>query len=363
MSNIAILAGDGIGPEVMAEAERVLRTCADKFNFPLAMHHLPVGGYAIDQYGCALPEQTIKGCEQADAILFGSVGGPTWADLPPELQPERAALLGLRGHFGLFCNMRPARLQSAMAHLSPLRADIADAGFDILVMRELTGGIYFGQPKGRANQGTAQETGFDTMIYSRSEITRITHLAFQAAQQRNKKVTSIDKANVLASSQLWRTVVTEVSSHYSDVSLEHMYVDNAAMQLVRAPGQFDVMLCANLFGDILSDICAMITGSMGLLPSASLNEQGFGMYEPAGGSAPDIAGQGVANPIAQILSAALLLRYSLNQPQAAHAIEQAVAQALYAGNLTRDLLSPERHSNAISTKQMGKVICNMIKEM
>jgi len=363
MSKIAILAGDGIGPEVMAQAERVLATVSDKFNFPLSFHHYDVGGCAIDNHGTALPQSTIEGCEQADAILFGSVGGPKWENLPPTEQPERASLLGLRGHFGLFCNMRPAQLQTAMSHLSPLRADISDQGFDILVMRELTGGIYFGQPKGRHNPGTPEEAGYDTMIYSRREITRIARLAFEAAQKRNNKVISVDKANVLSSSVLWREVVNEIAQDYPDVELEHMYVDNAAMQLVRAPGQFDVMLCSNLFGDILSDICAMITGSMGLLPSASLNEQGFGMYEPAGGTAPDIAGKGIANPIAQILSAALLLRYSLNQNQAADAIEQAVARTLDAGVFTRDLLTSEQAEQAVSTQVMGTHICNIIKDL
>jgi 3-isopropylmalate dehydrogenase len=363
MSTIAILAGDGIGPEVMAEAEKVLTTCAEQFNFSLSFNHFDVGGCAIDNHGTALPQSTIEGCEQSDAILFGSVGGPKWANLPPTEQPERASLLGLRGHFGLFCNMRPAQLQPAMSTLSPLRADISDEGFDILVMRELTGGIYFGEPKGRTNQGTEDETGFDTMVYSKKEIARITHLAFQAAQKRNHKVTSIDKANVLASSQLWRSVVEEIAPQYPDVTVEHMYVDNAAMQLVRAPSQFDVMLCSNLFGDILSDICAMITGSMGLLPSASLNEQGFGMYEPAGGSAPDIAGMGIANPIAQILSAALMLRHSLNQVEAANAIELAVSKALNDGQFTRDLLSKDNAAQAKTTQQMGDIICQNIKEI
>jgi 3-isopropylmalate dehydrogenase len=362
MSNIAILAGDGIGPEVMNEAKKVLNTVAETFGFPINMQHYDVGGCAIDNHGEALPQPTIVGCEQADAILFGSVGGPKWANLPPTEQPERASLLGLRGHFGLFCNMRPAQLQTAMSQLSPLRADISQAGFDILVMRELTGGIYFGEPKGRQNQGQEDEAAFDTMIYSRKEISRITHLAFQAAQKRNNKVISVDKANVLASSQLWREVVNNIAQDYPEVELEHMYVDNAAMQLVRNPAQFDVMLCSNLFGDILSDICAMITGSMGLLPSASLNEQGFGMYEPAGGTAPDIAGMGIANPIAQILSAALMLRYSLNQHDAATAIEQAVAFALDNGHFTRDLLSAEQAEQAKSTSEMGDIICQLIKE-
>lgn len=362
MSKIAILAGDGIGPEVMAQAEKVLATAAKHFNFEITSAHYDVGGCAIDNHGEALPESTIKGCEQADAILFGSVGGPKWSNLPPTEQPERASLLGLRGHFGLFCNMRPAQLQSAMSHLSPLRADISQAGFDILVIRELTGGIYFGEPKGRKNQGQEDEAAFDTMIYSRKEISRIAHLAFQAAQKRRNKVISIDKANVLASSVLWREVVNEVANDYPTVTVEHMYVDNAAMQLVRDPAQFDVMLCSNLFGDILSDICAMITGSMGLLPSASLNEQGFGMYEPAGGTAPDIAGKGIANPIAQILSAALMLRHSLNQPVAAAAVEQAVADALSAGNFTGDLLSAELRHQAKSTDEMGDIICQYLSD-
>ncbi len=361
MANIAILAGDGIGPEVMQEAEKVLLQVAESFSLDFSLNHYDVGGCAIDKHGEALPEQTVKGCEQADAVLFGSVGGPKWSSLPPTEQPERAALLGLRGHFGLFCNMRPAALQSALSHLSTLRADIAEAGFDILVMRELTGGIYFGEPKGRRGEGE-QETGFDTMLYSSSEIKRITHLAFKAAQKRRSKVTSVDKANVLATSQLWRQVVEEVAPEYPDVELDHMYVDNAAMQLVKNPGQFDVILTSNLFGDILSDICAMVTGSMGLLPSASLNEQGFGLYEPAGGSAPDIAGLGIANPIAQILSAALLLRYSLNQGDAADAIESAVSAALDQQFITRDLLTQEQAHLAKTTQEMGDFICAYIKQ-
>jgi 3-isopropylmalate dehydrogenase len=371
MSNIAILAGDGIGPEVMNEAVKVLKTVADKFNFTLNFNHYDVGGCAIDNHGIALPQSTIAGCEQSDAILFGSVGGPKWTNLPPTEQPERASLLGLRGHFDLFCNMRPAQLQAAMSALSPLRSDISAMGFDILVMRELTGGIYFGEPKGRHHAGTTEEAGFDTMVYSRREITRIAKLAFAAAQKRNNKVISVDKANVLASSVLWREVVSEIANDYPEVELTHMYVDNAAMQLVKNPAQFDVMLCGNLFGDILSDICAMITGSMGLLPSASLNEQGFGMYEPAGGTAPDIAGKGIANPIAQILSAALLLRYSLNQDEAACAIENAVAKALDAKIFTGDLLvsenkvTPEQKAQgkqAVSTTAMGDHICQFINE-
>lgn len=361
MSKIAILAGDGIGPEVMVEAKKVLATVAEKFNFDITTQDYDVGGAAIDNHGHALPESTMAGCIASDAILFGSVGGPKWANLPPTEQPERCALLGLRGHFDLFCNMRPATLQPALSSLSTLRSDISEQGFDVLVIRELTGDIYFGEPKGRKGEGE-EETGFDSMFYSRREVKRIAHLAFQAAQKRNNKVTSVDKANVLATSQLWRQVVEEVAVEYPEVSYEHLYVDNAAMQLVRDPNQFDVMLCPNLFGDILSDICAMITGSMGLLPSASLNADGFGMYEPAGGSAPDIAGKGIANPIAQILSAALMLRYSLNQGAAAKAIEDAVAASLDNGILTADLLPSDKREQAKSTSEVGDYICQQIMQ-
>lgn len=363
MKKIAVLSGDGIGPEVMAEAVKVLKAVASKFDFQIDFSEFDVGGSAIDKHGMALPQATLQGCEQADAILFGSVGGPKWESLPPAQQPERASLLGLRGHFGLFCNMRPARLQMAMSDLSPLRVDISSAGFDILVMRELTGGIYFGEPKGRKALGTANESAFDTMVYSRKEIERIAHLAFEAASKRGGKVTSVDKANVLASSQLWREVVNQVASKYEKIELQHMYIDNAAMQLVRNPAQFDVVLCSNLFGDILSDICAMITGSMGLLPSASLNESGFGMYEPAGGSAPDIAGKGVANPIAQILSASLMLRHSLRQQKAADAVEVAVSKTLQDGIMTADLLSEVNKHKAKSTSEVGDYVCHIIGEL
>ena len=359
MTHIAILAGDGIGPEVMNETKKVLATVADVFAIQLSTTEHLVGGAAIDIHGHALPEETLRGCADADAVLFGSVGGPQWANLPPAEQPERCALLGIRSHFDLFCNMRPATLQPALSALSTLRSDISAPGFDVLVIRELTGDIYFGQPKGRNGEGE-QEIGFDSMYYSRSEIKRITHLAFQAAQKRRNKVTSVDKANVLATSQLWRQVVDEIAPQYPEVQHEHLYVDNAAMQLVRDPKQFDVMLCPNLFGDILSDICAMITGSMGLLPSASLNSEGFGMYEPAGGSAPDIAGQGIANPIAQILSAALMLRYSLKQDNAARAIETAVSDALDNAIFTADLLPTAQKHKAKSTSEVGDYICQQI---
>lgn len=357
--NIAVLAGDGIGPEIMAEAIKVLAVVQDKFGFNLDYNHLPVGGYAIDHHGQPLPPHTMAGCEASDAILFGSVGGPKWADLPPNDQPERGALLPLRAHFELFCNLRPAKIYQQLAALSPLRADISARGFDILCVRELTGDIYFGKPKGRDGEGN-EAVAYDTMRYSYSEIERIAHKAFAAAQGRRNKVTSIDKSNVLACSILWREVVEKVAKDYPDVELEHMYIDNAAMQMVRDPAQFDVLLCSNLFGDILSDECAMITGSMGLLPSASTNAAGFGMYEPAGGSAPDIAGQGIANPIAQILSAALLLRFSLKQDAAADAIEAAVENALTQGFLTRELC--QNPTDAKSTSEMGDQIAAIIRE-
>ncbi|MBQ4863946.1 3-isopropylmalate dehydrogenase [Pseudoalteromonas sp. MMG013] len=351
---VAVLAGDGIGPEVMSAADRVLDAVSEKFEFKLNRQTHAIGGAAIDECGKALPKATLEACEAADAILFGSVGGPKWEHLPPSEQPERASLLPLRKHFGLFCNLRPAQLLPALSGASPLRADISEQGFDILCVRELTGGIYFGE-KGRDGEGD-QEAAFDTQRYSRKEIERIARFAFEAAKLRNNHVTSVDKANVLASSVLWREVVTEVSQDYPEVQLDYIYVDNAAMQLVKQPSQFDVLLCDNLFGDILSDECAMITGSMGLLPSASLNQSGFGLYEPAGGSAPDIAGKGIANPIAQILSAALMLRYSLGQDEAARAIEKAVAEAVAAGVGTPDIY-PE---GGYTTQDVAQAIVSRI---
>lgn len=353
MKRIAILAGDGIGPEVMNEAVKILDVIRDKFNIELTYEYADVGGVAIDHHGHALPEDTVKLCESSDAILLGSVGGPRWESLPPEQQPERAALLPLRKHFELFCNLRPARVFKALVGASPLRPDIVGDGFDILCVRELTGGIYFGQPKGREGSG-ATEKAFDTMVYSRQEIERIARKAFDLARNRRKKVTSVDKANVLSSMVLWREVVSEVGRHYRDIELNHMYIDNATMQLVRNPGQFDVLLGGNMFGDILTDECAMITGSMGLLPSASINEKSFGLFEPAGGSAPDIAGKGIANPLAQILSAAMMLRFSLASEEAADAIEQAVASVLESGPLTADLAMDK--DKAVGTAQMGDAI-------
>lgn len=356
--HIAVLPGDGIGPEVMAQAQKVMKAVSERFSLNITTKEYDIGGIAIDNHGTPLPVDTLAGCEQADAILFGSVGGPKWEHLPANEQPERGALLPLRKHFKLFCNLRPARLYEGLEAYCPLRADIAQRGFDILCVRELTGGIYFGQPKGREGEG-AQERAFDTEIYHRYEIERIARFAFESARKRRHKVTSIDKANVLQSSILWREVVTGIAKEYPDVEIQHMYIDNATMQLIKDPSQFDVLLCSNIFGDILSDECAMITGSMGMLPSASVNEERFGLYEPAGGSAPDIAGKNIANPIAQILSAALLLRYSLNEDNAAQAIEDAITQVLAKGYRTADLAGD---GNAITTAEMGDRIAQYIRE-
>lgn len=353
MKKIAILPGDGIGPEVMREAIKVLGVVEKAFDVPMTLTQADVGGCAIDNHGTALPDETLKLCENSDAVLFGSVGGPKWETLPPEEQPERAALLRLRAHFNLYCNLRPARVFKALVGASPLHPKIVGDGFDILCIRELTGGIYFGRPKGREGSG-AHEKAFDTMVYTRAEIERIARTAFSMARKRNQHVTSIDKANVLTTMVLWREVVTEVSREFKDVVLDHMYIDNATMQLVRNPHQFDVLLCGNMFGDIISDECAMLTGSLGLLPSASINEDSFGLYEPAGGSAPDIAGQGIANPVAQILSAAMMLRFSLDRPAAADAVEQAVGAVLEEGVYTRDLTGDK--DTAVSTAEMGDAI-------
>ncbi|CAH1586918.1 3-isopropylmalate dehydrogenase [Vibrio rotiferianus] len=353
---IAVLPGDGIGPEVMAQAHKVLDAIEKKHGIAFERDEHDVGGIAIDNHGCPLPESTVKACEESDAVLFGSVGGPKWEHLPPNDQPERGALLPLRKHFQLFCNLRPAQIHSGLEAFSPLRADISGRGFDIVVVRELTGGIYFGQPKGREGEGPT-EKAFDTEVYHRFEIERIAKIAFESARLRRKKVCSIDKANVLQSSILWREVVEEIAKDYPDVELSHMYIDNATMQLIKDPAQFDVMLCSNIFGDIISDECAMITGSMGMLPSASLNESKFGLYEPAGGSAPDIAGKNIANPVAQILSAALMLRYSLGEETAAQDIEAAVSKALSAGELTGDLAGD---NPALTTSEMGDRIAEYI---
>ena len=357
---ITILSGDGIGPEVMAEALRILDATEAKFGFTVSRSEHLVGGAAIDATGHPLPPETVKASEAADAILFGSVGGPKWESLPPEIQPERGALLPLRKHFGLFANLRPGVCLPALTHASPVKQELIADGFDVLCVRELTGGIYFGAPKGR-HEENGEPVALDTMIYKKSEIQRIARVAFTAAMGRKKRLLSVDKANVLASSVLWRETVVEISKEFPEVELSHMYVDNAAMQLIRRPGSFDVLVTENLFGDILSDEMAMISGSLGMLPSASLGlqkENGlyFGMYEPSGGSAPDIAGQGIANPIAQILSLAMLLRFSLGEIEAAEAIEEAVAKTIADGFRTGDIATGRDGEQRVGTREMGDAV-------
>jgi 3-isopropylmalate dehydrogenase len=359
---IAVLPGDGIGPEVMAEALRVLAVVEKKFQVAFSFREMRVGGAAIDHDGHALPEATLQACRESDAILFGSVGGPKWESLPPDQQPERAALLPLRKHFALFANLRPAVCYPMLTHASPVKESIISGGFDVLCVRELTGGLYFGQPKGTRIEGDEQ-IAVDTMVYRRSEIERIAHVAFRASQGRGKKLTSIDKANVLENGVLWRKTVNEVAKQYPDIALNHLYVDNAAMQLIRNPRSFDVVLAENLFGDILSDEMAMIAGSLGMLPSASLGvketaDGRFGLYEPSGGTAPDIAGKGIANPIAQILSAAMMLRYSLGQAAAAASIDNAVRQVIERGLRTADIYS--EGAKRVGTREMGEAIANAI---
>ena len=359
---IAVLPGDGIGPEVMAEARRVLAVIESKFALHFELTEARVGGIAIDVDGEALPAETLRVCGEAEAILFGSVGGPKWESLPPNRQPERAALLPLRKHFGLFANLRPAVCFPNLTHASPVKEELIAGGFDVLCVRELTGGLYFGQPKGIHEVG-GEPVAVDTMVYKRSEIERIAHVAFKAAMTRGKRVTSIDKANVLENGVLWRKTVTEIAAQYPEVTLNHLYVDNAAMQLIKNPRGFDVVLAENLFGDILSDEMAMITGSLGMLPSASLGLKEtplgrFGLFEPSGGTAPDIAGKGIANPIAQILSAAMMLRYSLGEPAAAEAIEKAVRQVIDDGLRTGDIFS--EGTRRVGTREMGEAIAAAI---
>ncbi len=349
MFKLAVLPGDGIGPEVMAGTLDILQVLQKKFKMPIEFQLGDVGGIAIDRHGTALPDQTLEMCAASDAILFGSVGGPKWENLPPEEQPERGALLPLRKHFGLFANLRPAKIYPELTAASPLKPEIIKQGFDILCVRELTGGIYFGDPKGRKGQGNS-EIGYDTMVYSRSEIERIALVAFESAMKRRHKVTSVDKANVLSTSVFWREVVTEVSKDFPDVELEHIYVDNATMQVLRRPDAFDVILAPNLFGDILSDECAMLTGSLGLLPSASINDKKFGLYEPAGGSAPDIAGKGVANPIAQIMSLSMLIRYSIGRQDVADSLDAALRAVIKQGLRTGDIMS--EGCQLVTTSQM-----------
>ena len=349
---IAVLPGDGIGTEIVAEAVKVLQALDLKFELEQA----PVGGAAYDAHGHPLPEATLKLAQQADAILFGAVGDWKYDQLDRPLRPEQA-ILGLRKHLGLFANFRPAICYEQLTHASSLKPELV-AGLDILIIRELTGDIYFGQPRGRrvAPDGhfPGAEEAFDTMRYSRPEIERIARVAFEAARKRNRKVTSVDKANVLETFQFWKDVVIETHKDYPDVELQHMYVDNAAMQLVKAPKAFDVIVTGNMFGDILSDEASMLTGSIGMLPSASLNDKKQGLYEPSHGSAPDIAGQGVANPLATILSAAMMLRFSLNQAEAADRIETAVKKVLAQGLRTPDIHS--EGTTRVGTREMGEAV-------
>ena len=355
---VLILPGDGIGPEIVTEAKRVLELVNDQFSLVLAFSEALVGGAAIDAHGVPLPEETLAAAKAADAILLGAVGGPKWDTNPDfQIRPEKG-LLGIRSNLGLFGNLRPAILYPQLAHASTLKPEVV-SGLDILIVRELTGGIYFGKPRGiREKEGGIRE-GFNTYVYDENEIRRIGRVAFEAARARNKRLCSVDKANVLEVTVLWRQVMDELSAEYPDVELSHMYVDNAAMQLVRAPKQFDVMVTGNMFGDILSDAAAMLTGSIGMLPSASLDVNGKGMYEPCHGSAPDIAGQGKANPLATILSAAMMLRYSLDAGEAADKIEAAVSQVLDKNLRTADIMS--EGMTQVSTSQMGDAVVAALK--
>jgi 3-isopropylmalate dehydrogenase len=348
---VAILPGDGIGPEIVAQAKKVLRRLA----LPLETSDAPVGGAGYEAAGHPLPPATLKLAKEADAILFGAVGDARYDKLERSKRPEQA-ILGLRKELGLFANLRPAQVHPELAAASALKAEVV-AGLDILIVRELTGDIYFGEPKG-IRESAGEREGFDTMRYRESEIRRIARVAFEAARKRGKRVCSVDKANVLETSQLWREVVSQEAKAYPDIELTHMYVDNCAMQLVRTPKQFDVIVTGNLFGDILSDEASMLTGSIGMLPSASLDANGKGLYEPIHGSAPDIAGKGVANPLATILSAAMMLRYSLGQPQAATRIEKAVATVLRDGLRTADIHTPG--ARKVGTEEMGDAVLNAL---
>ena len=345
--HIAVMAGDGIGPEIVGQALRVLDAAARKFNHEFSTEHVLIGGIAIDETGSPLPDAPVEECMKADAGLLGAGGGPKWDTIAPEIRPEKG-LLGIRKALGLFANLRPARLFPELSGACLLRKDIVDKGLDVMVVRELTGGIYFGKPAGVEVRG-GKRTGFNTMIYDEDEIRRIAHIAFKAAMKRRKKVCSVDKANVLDVSRLWREVVIEVSKEYPEISLSHMYVDNAAMQLVRDPSQFDVIVTSNLFGDILSDEAAVITGSIGMLASASLGSEYAGLYEPIHGSAPDIAGQNKANPLATILSVSMMLLHEFDLEKEALCIENAVRKTLQDGFRTGDIM------------EEGKTLCNTIE--
>lgn len=353
---IALIKGDGIGPEVVDSAVEVLQSIGKKYNHTFEFEEVLAGGIAYDAYGTTLPEKTLEVANNSDAVLLGAVGGPKWDDLPGDQRPE-AALLGLRKGLGLYANLRPAILFDSLADACPLRPEIVEGGLDVLVVRELTGGLYFGE-KGYKETEDMGKAAYDVLIYSEKEIERITRVAFDMAQKRGKVLTSVDKANILESSRLWRKTVERIAKEYPDVSLNHLYVDNAAMQLVRNPKQFDVIVTENMFGDILSDEASMITGSIGMLPSASLGENNKGMYEPVHGSAPDIAGQGKANPIATIMSVAMMLKYSFNLSEEAENIETAVRKALDDGHRTSDIATKDE--KVLSTKEMTQIILGNI---
>ncbi len=359
MTRLLLLPGDGIGPEVVSQAKRVLAAVSDRFALNLMFDEALIGGAAIDAAGSAYPDATRAKAREADAVLLGAVGGPQWDGLPAMERPERG-LLAIRADLDLFCNLRPAMLFPELADASSLKPELV-AGLDLLIVRELTGGIYFGEPRGIRELENGEREGFNTYVYRESEIERIARLAFDAARKRSGRLCSVDKANVLEVTMLWREVVERVSKDYPDVELSHMYVDNAAMQLVRAPKQFDVILTGNIFGDILSDTAAMLTGSIGMLPSASLDADAKGLYEPVHGSAPDIAGQDRANPLATILSAAMLLRYSLGQGAAADAIEAAVARVLGGGLRTGDIADPG--AVPLGTEAMGDAVLAALEAM
>ena len=358
VKRILILPGDGIGPEIMAEAVKVLRLANEKFSLGVELEFDDLGGAAYDRYGVPLADETLGRARAADAVLLGAVGGPKWDTIDPAVRPERG-LLKIRSQLGLFGNLRPAILYPQLADASTLKPEVV-SGLDILIVRELTGGIYFGQPRERRVLD-GERQAYDTLPYSESEIRRIAKVGFDMAMVRNRKLCSVDKANVLASSQLWREVVEEVANDYPEVALSHMYVDNCAMQLVRAPKQFDVIVTDNMFGDILSDQASMLTGSIGMLPSASLDTQNKGMYEPCHGSAPDIAGQGIANPLATILSVSMMLRYTFGEVKAADAIEQAVSLVLDEGLRTGDILSDG--CKRVGTAEMGDAVASALKKL
>lgn len=349
---IVLLPGDGIGPEIVEQARKVLEVVDVKYGLKLKYEEELIGGGAIDVHGVPLANSTLERCRQADAILMGSVGGPKWDALDSSIRPEKG-LLKIRYELGLFANLRPAILYPQLVEASSLKPDLV-SGLDILIVRELTGGIYFGEPRGIRRTDNGERQGYNTYVYSESEIERIGRVAFDMAMKRNKKLCSIDKANVLEATVLWREIMQELAPEYPEVELSHMYVDNAAMQLVRAPKQFDVVVTGNLFGDILSDTAAMLTGSIGMLPSASLAKDGSGLYEPVHGSAPDIAGQGIANPLATILSAAMMLRYSLNEAEAANDIERAVGVVLDQGLRSADIYS--EGTKKVSTVELGDAV-------